>query len=118
MSDDFESMKPIIAALADGRPLDVARARKAFDLIMELVSFMEAHLQQEETGLLPRFDERVTGRLAGEMAQAPPHEKIVGLVPWMIRVLSPDDREEVMRMWKTALPEPVFGVMTAGSKRR
>jgi anthranilate phosphoribosyltransferase len=35
MSDDFESMKPIIAALADGRPLDVARARKAFDLIMD-----------------------------------------------------------------------------------
>jgi len=35
MSDDIEAMKPIIAALADGRPLDVARARKAFDLIMD-----------------------------------------------------------------------------------
>ena len=35
MSDDFEAMKPIIAALADGRPLDVARARKAFNLIMD-----------------------------------------------------------------------------------
>ena len=35
MSDDFEAMKPIVAALAEGRPLDVARARKAFDLIMD-----------------------------------------------------------------------------------
>ena len=35
MSNDGEDLKPTIATLADGRPLDVTRARKAFDLIMD-----------------------------------------------------------------------------------
>ncbi len=103
-----------IDPLRDGllEALQAKNADKAFDLIMELKPLMDAHLTQEESELLTWADENISfpdqGRLAGEMAGKIPPEKMGPMVPWMARLLSPADREGVMRMWAVALPEPAF----------
>lgn len=103
-----------IDVLRDGllEALQAKNADKWFDLIMELKPLMDAHLTQEESELLTWADDKISfpdqGRLAGEMAGKIPPEKMAGMVPWMARLLSADDREGVMRMWAVALPEPAF----------
>jgi hemerythrin superfamily protein len=103
-----------IDVLRDGllEALRAKNADKSFDLIMELKPLMDAHLTQEESELLAWADEKISfpdqGRLAGEMAGKIPPEKMGAMVPWMVRLLSTDDREGVMRMWAVALPAPAF----------
>ena len=103
-----------IDELRDGllEALQAKNSDKSFDLIMELKPLMDAHLAQEESELLTWCDEKIAfpeqARLAGEMAGKIPPEKMAGIVPWMARLLTADDREGVMRMWAVALPEPAF----------
>jgi hypothetical protein len=103
-----------VDGLRDGvlAALQAQNADKAFDGMMELVPLLSGHLDMEEQELLPWCDEQIPfpdqGRLAAEMGQKIPPEKLGPMVPWMVRLLSPDDREGVMRMWSEAMPPEIF----------
>ena len=92
--------------------LQAGDASKAFDIVMDLQARLTAHLDQEENELVPLWDEHFSAedqcKLAGEMAQNVPPEQAAAIVPWMVRLLTHDDREGVMRMWGMALPAPAF----------
>jgi hypothetical protein len=116
-ADVFIQAHRQIDVLRDGllEALNAKNADKSFDLIMELKPLMDAHLAQEEAELLRWADEKISfpdqGKLAAEMGSKIPPEKMGPMVPWMVRLLSADDREGVMRMWAVAMPEQVFAAI-------
>ena len=99
----FESLHKAVKA-AD--PLAVARATAAFDFHLRI------HLDKEEAHLYRIFNERVPlpeqGAVVGKMAQEIPGERFPAFVGWLFPLLGPDDRENMTRIMRQALPAPKF----------
>ena len=90
--------------------LAIARATAAFDF------FLGFHLNKEEAHLYRIFNERVSlpdqGAIIGKMAQKIPQERFPEVVAWLYPLIGPDDRENMTRIWRQALPEPAFEMAT------
>lgn len=87
-------------------PLAVARATAAFNFHLLI------HLDKEEVHLYRIFNERVSlpdqGAIMGKMAQEIPKERFPEFVGWLYPLLGPDDRENMVRIMRQALPAPIF----------
>jgi hypothetical protein len=87
-------------------PLAIARATAAFDFHLGI------HLDKEEAHLYRIFNERVSlpnqGAIVGKMAQKIPQERFAETVGWLYPLMGTDDRENMTRIWRQALPEPAF----------
>jgi hypothetical protein len=87
-------------------PVEIARATAAFNFHLGI------HLSKEEAHLYRIFNERVSlpnqGIIMGEMAQKTPQDRFPELVGWLYPLIGPDDRENMTRIWRQALPEPAF----------
>jgi len=90
--------------------LATARATAAFNFHLRI------HLDKEEAHLYRIFNDRISlpdqGAVVGKMAQEIPQERFPELVAWLYPLLGPDDRENMTRIWRQALPAPAF----AGTK--
>ena len=86
--------------------LQTARRSAAFKFHLDL------HLRKEDAHLYRLFGERIPipeqGRLIGEMANHVPQERFPQAVLWMFPLMGHEDRENMTRIWQTALPAPVF----------
>ncbi len=91
-------------------PVAIARATAAFNFHLSI------HLDKEEAHLYRIFNERVSlpnqGVIVGKMAQKIPQERFPELVGWLYPLIGPDDRENMTRIWRQALPEPAFVAAT------
>jgi hemerythrin-like domain-containing protein len=99
----FESLKK---AVIDLDTLAIARATAAFDFHLRI------HLNKEEAHLYRIFNERISlpsqGAIIGKMAQKVPQERFPDAVAWLFPLLGSNDRENLIRIWRQAMPEPVF----------
>ena len=90
--------------------LAIARTTAAFDF------FLGYHLNKEEAHLYRIFNERVSlpnqGAIIGKMAQKIPEERFPEMVAWLYPLIGFDDRENMTRIWRQALPEPAFAIVT------
>jgi len=73
---------------------------------------LDTHLNKEEAHLYRIFNERISLQdqrvIAGKMARKVPPERFPDLVGWLYPLIGPGDRENMIRIWQQALPEPVF----------
>jgi hypothetical protein len=103
----FESLNTAVNA---SDSLAAARSTAAFDFHLGI------HLSKEEAHLYRIFDERISlpnqGAIVGKMAQKIPQERFADLVAWLYPLIGPDDRENMTRIWRQALPEPAFARAT------
>ncbi len=87
-------------------PLATARATAAFNFHLGI------HLDKEEAHLYRIFNERLSlqnqGAIIGKMAQKIPRERFPELVGWLYPLIGHNDRENMTRIWRQALPEPAF----------
>jgi hypothetical protein len=87
-------------------PLQTARATAAFRFHLNI------HLDKEDTHLYRIFKERVSlpdqGKALGIMSRTVPQERFPELVAWMFPLMGHDDRENMIRIWQTVMPAPVF----------
>jgi hypothetical protein len=87
-------------------PLESARATAAFKFHLDL------HLAKEDTHLYRIIRERVPlpeqARAVGVMAGAVPRDRFPELVAWMFPLMGDDDRENMTRIWQTAMPPEAF----------
>jgi hypothetical protein len=101
----FESLNK---AIADSFPLEIARATSAFDF------FLRHHLESEEAHLYRIFSERISladqGAIVGKMSQKIPQERFAEVIGWLYPLLGTDDRENMTRIWRQALPAPAFAI--------
>jgi hypothetical protein len=97
-------------AIATTDALAIARAAAVFDFH---VSF---HMTKEEEHLYRIFNERVPlpeqGEIMGKMAQKIPRERFAEFVTWLYPLLGVDDRENMVRIMRQALPAPMFSRAT------
>jgi hypothetical protein len=93
-------------AVAEADPISAARATAAFRFHLDI------HLDKEEAHLYRIFNERVPlpdqGILIGKMAQKIPPPRFPETIGWLFPLIGPDDRENMTRIWKQALPGPAF----------
>lgn len=86
--------------------LAAARTTAAFNFHLLI------HLDKEEAHLYRIFNERVSlpdqGAIMGKMAQEIPRERFPEFIEWLYPLLGPDDRENMVRIMRQALPEPTF----------
>jgi hypothetical protein len=70
------------------------------------------HLDKEDAHLYRIFNERIPlpeqGALIGKMAQKIPPARFPEVVGWLYPLLGSVDRENMTRIWRQALPGPVF----------
>jgi hemerythrin-like domain-containing protein len=94
------------AALAANNAED-ANAR-----LTDLRDRMDAHLDEEETVLLPLFDEHFSipeqGAIVGKMAEEMPAERMGEVLTWILRLVSNDDRAAYLGVLSKAMPPQVF----------
>jgi hypothetical protein len=87
-------------------PLATARATAAFNCHLSI------HLNKEEAHLYRIFDERVPQSnqwaIVGKMAQKIPQSRFPEVVKWLYPLIGIGDRENMTRIWRQALPAPVF----------
>jgi hypothetical protein len=99
----FESLHKAINA---SDALATARVTAAFNFHLDI------HLDKEEAHLYRILNERVSlpnqGAIIGKMARKVPQERFAELVGWLYPLIGPDDRENMTRIWRQALPEPAF----------
>ena len=99
----FESLDK---AVNSPEVIDIARTASAFRF------FLNFHLDKEEAHLYRIFNERVSlpdqASIIGKMSQKIPQQRFPEAVTWLFPLLEIDDRENMTRMWKQALPEPAF----------
>ena len=99
----FESLHK---AVTESDPLATARATAAFSFHLGI------HLDKEEAHLYRIFNERVSlqnqGAIMGKMAQKIPQKRFPEVVGWLYPLLGHNDRENMTRIWRQALPEPAF----------
>ncbi len=97
------------AAVAASDPLLTARAAAVFKFHLDL------HLGKEEAHLYRLFRERLPmpeqGKAVGAMAGYVPQARFPEVVAWMFPLMDHDDRENMTRIWQTALPAPVFAAV-------
>ncbi len=90
--------------------LATARATAAFNFHLRI------HLNKEEAHLYRIFNDRVSlpnqGAIVGKMAQQVPQERFPEVVGWIYPLLGPEDRENMTRIWRQALPAPAFAAAT------
>ncbi len=125
----LENVAPLVAEayLLDHRGLDTLseslnEAIKASDTLRIARStssfnfFLHHHLDSEERHLYRIFDERVSlpdqGVIVGKMSQKIPQDRFPEVVTWLYPLLGPDDRENMARILRQALPAPVFAGVT------
>jgi hypothetical protein len=93
-------------ALTEADPIAAVRATSAYRFHLDI------HLDKEEAHLYRIFNERVPlpdqGILIGKMAQKIPPPRFPETIGWLFPLIGPDDRENMTRIWKQALPGPVF----------
>ena len=93
-------------AVARADPIAAARLTAAFRFHLGL------HLDKEEAHLYRIFNERVSlpnqGIIIGKMAQKIPPARFPETIGWLFPLLGQDDRENMIRIWRQALPGPVF----------
>lgn len=103
----FESLDKAAGALDI---IGIARATSGFNF------FLNFHLDKEEAHLYRIFNERVSlpnqGSIVGKMAQKIPQPRFPEAVAWLFPLIGIDDRENMTRIWKQALPEPAFAAVT------
>jgi hemerythrin-like domain-containing protein len=91
-------------------PVAIARATAVFDFHLEI------HLNKEEAHLYRIFNERIPlpsqAAIIGKMAQKIPQARFGEVVTWLYPLLGIDDRENMTRIWRQALPEPAFAMAT------
>jgi hypothetical protein len=101
----YESLN---SAVKTSDSLAVARATAAFDF------FLDHHLDSEEAHLYRIFNERVSlpdqGAIVGKMSQKIPQDRFPEVVAWLYPLMGHDDRENMTRIWRQALPEPAFAM--------
>ncbi len=93
-------------AIKTSDTLKIARSTSAFNF------FLRHHLDSEEIHLYRIFNDRVSlpeqGVIVGKMSQKIPQERFPEVVTWLYPLLGPDDRENMARIMRQALPAPVF----------
>jgi hemerythrin superfamily protein len=96
----------LLKAAQESEPLEVARIASALRFHLDI------HLDKEEAHLYRIFDERIAlpdqAAIAAKMAQKIPQQRFAEAVSWLFPLLGPDDRENMVRIWRQALPEPAF----------
>jgi len=99
----FDAMN---AAVSAGDALETARASAAFKFHLDI------HLAKEDAHLYRIVRERVSladqGKAAGIMSSTVPQERFPEAVAWMFPLMGNEDRENMTRVWQTAMPAPVF----------
>jgi hypothetical protein len=99
----FESLH---RAVSESDPLATARATAAFNFHLRI------HLDKEDAHLYRIFNERVSlpnqGGIIGKLAQKIPPERFPEVVGWLYPLMGHDDRENMTRIWRQALPAPAF----------
>lgn len=87
-------------------PLRTARATAAFRFHLNI------HLYKEDTHLYRIFRERVPmpeqWNAIGLMAKNVPPERFPEAMAWLFPLIGQDDRENLVRIWQTEMPAPVF----------
>jgi hemerythrin-like domain-containing protein len=103
----FESLNKAVKA-ADF--LAIARTTYAFKFHLDI------HLNKEEAHLYRIFNERIPlpeqGAIVGEMARKIPQQRFPEVIAWLFPLIGPDDRENMVRIWRQTLPEPAFVMVT------
>jgi hypothetical protein len=103
----FDSLKKAVTSCDI---LATARTTAAFDFHLGI------HLDKEEAHLYRIFDQRVSlpdqGAIAGKMAQKIPRDRFAEFVNWLYPLLVADDRENMVRIMRQALPAPTFAQAT------
>jgi hypothetical protein len=93
-------------AVAESDPITMARATAAFSFHLGI------HLDKEEAHLYRIFNERVSlsdqGAIIGKMAQKVPQNRFPEVISWLYPLMGQNDRENMTRIWRQALPEPAF----------
>ncbi len=93
-------------AVSTSDSIEIARAMAAFKFHLDI------HLYKEDTHLYRIFNERISlpdqGTISGKMAQKIPQERFPEAVIWFYSLIGPNDRENMTRIWKQALPGPAF----------
>ena len=86
--------------------LQTARATAAFRFHLDI------HLDKEDTHLYRIFKERVPlpeqAKAVSLIASQIPQERFPEFVAWMFPLMGNDDRENMIRIMQTAIPEPAF----------
>ncbi len=99
----FESLHK---AVAESDPIATTRSTAAFNFHLGI------HLNKEEAHLYRIFNERVSlpnqGAIMGKMAQKIPQNRFPDVVNWLYPLIGHNDRENMTRIWRQALPEPAF----------
>ncbi len=125
----LESVAPLVAEAyeRDHRGLDslfesLDKAVNAADALVTarvaaaLNFHLRHHLDKEEAHLYRIFNERISlpnqGAIIGKMAQKVPLARFAELVGWLYPLLGPNDRENMTRIWRQALPAPAFAGAT------
>jgi hemerythrin superfamily protein len=97
-------------AIKTSDTLNIARSTSAFNF------FLDHHLDSEEAHLYRIFNQRVSlpdqGVIVAKMSQRIPQERFPEVVVWLYPLLGPDDRENMARIMRQALPAPVFAGVT------
>jgi len=103
----YESLNKAVDA---SDPLAIARETSAFNF------FLHHHLESEESHLYRIFKERISlpnqGAIMGKMSQKIPQERFPEVVAWLYPLIGIDDRENMTRIWRQALPAPAFAGVT------
>lgn len=86
--------------------LAIARTTAAFKFHLNI------HLNKEEAHLYKIFDERISlsnqQTIIGKMSQKIPRERFPEVVTWIYPLMGNDDRENMTRIWRQALPQDAF----------
>ena len=87
-------------------PLQTARATAAFRFHLDI------HLYKEDTHLYRIFKERVPmpeqWKAIGIMSENVPQERFPEVLAWLFPLIGKDDRDNLVSIWQTEMPAPVF----------
>jgi hypothetical protein len=99
----FDAMN---TAVSEGDVLETARASAAFKFHLTI------HLAKEDAHLYRIVRERVSiadqGKAAGIMSSSVPQDRFPEAIAWMFPLMGINDRENMTRIWQTAMPPQVF----------
>jgi hypothetical protein len=121
----LDNVAPLVAEayLKDHRGLDLAydtlsQSYSAHDLLQTARAtaafrfHLNIHLDKEDTHLYRIFKERVSlpeqAKAVSIIASQIPQERFPEFVAWMFPLMGNDDRENMVRIMQTAIPEPAF----------
>lgn len=94
-------------AVAARDALRTARATAAFKFHLDI------HLAKEDAHVYRLIRERVSlqdqSAALGVMSGVTPQDRFPEAVAWLFPLIGADDREAVVRIWRMAMPEEVFG---------